>query len=372
MSPPAPSRNPRHHVLMTTDTVGGVWTYTTELCRGLARFGTHVSLLSMGGPPDDAQRRSISVLSNVTLIPTAYRLEWMPDCEDDLKRSGRLLLAVERMLRPDIVHINGYWHAALPFDAPRLVVTHSCVPSWWAACRDTPLPPEWAPYREWVRKAVLAANIVVAPTAAYLRELQHLYGAARHSLVIWNGRDATFFTNGPKQNVALAAGRLWDEAKNIAIVCEAARGLNVPIVVAGDSSGPQGGALEMRNVTALGKLSPEELVRWMSSAAIFVAPSRYEPFGLGILEAALSFCALVLSDLPSLRELWDGAALFIDPNDVDGLRRILRDLAADPAKAAKLGREARTRAETYSVERMTQAYHQAYSALAAPRLEAVA
>ena len=37
----------------------------------------------------------------------------------------------------------------------------------------------------------------------------------------------------------------------------------------------------------------------------------YEPFGLAVLEAAQAGCALVLSDIPTFRELWDGAALFV-------------------------------------------------------------
>ena len=44
---------------------------------------------------------------------------------------------------------------------------------------------------------------------------------------------------------------------------------------------------------------------------IFVSVSRYEPFGLAVLEAAHAGCALVLSDIPTFRELWQGAASFV-------------------------------------------------------------
>ena len=65
-----------------------------------------------------------------------------------------------------------------------------------------------------------------------------------------------------------------------------------------------------------GRLTPPQMARVVSRApSIYALPARYEPFGLSVLEAALSGCALVLGDIPSLREIWDGAALFVDPDD---------------------------------------------------------
>ena len=51
----------------------------------------------------------------------------------------------------------------------------------------------------------------------------------------------------------------------------------------------------------------------MARTAVFVSPALYEPFGLAVLEAAQAGCALVLSDIPTFRELWDGVALFVAP-----------------------------------------------------------
>jgi glycogen synthase len=372
MNPPQPRRTEPGHVLMTADTVGGVWTYAVELCRELGRHGVNVTLFTMGRAPDEQQHRDIAQISNVSLIPTDFRLEWMRDCENDLVDSGELLLALEQKLKPDVIHVNGYWHAALPFCAPVLSVAHSCVPSWWQACRRTALPPEWAPYRAWVHDAILAAEMVVAPTQAFLAEFERIHGAAACSRVIWNGRGAAGFRTGPKHELILSAGRLWDEAKNIALLCKAARQLGFRVAVAGDASGPEGDPVELDHVAVLGRLAPDELAQWMRDAAVFVAPSRYEPFGLTILEAALSACALVLGDIPSLRELWDGAAIFVDPDDARGLSRTLRNLADHPARAAELGHKARARAETYSAARMADAYYETYCSLVAAKLEAVA
>ena len=57
-SPAAPTPEP-HRVLMTADTLGGVWTYAIDLCRGLANYGVQVVMLSMGRLPDEHQSRKL-------------------------------------------------------------------------------------------------------------------------------------------------------------------------------------------------------------------------------------------------------------------------------------------------------------------------
>jgi glycogen synthase len=361
MSPPAPQ-----HILMTADTVGGVWTFAMELCAGLGARGTQITLVTMGRSPDDAQAAEAAALANVRLVPTTYRLEWMQDGADDVIAAGAFLLKLADDIKPDLVHANGYHHAALPFDAPVLLAAHSCVASWWQACKATPLPAAWSRYSGWVRDAVNAADMLVAPSHAYLRTFQDLHGRARHARAIWNGRSARGFRPGPKRNIVLAAGRLWDEAKNIRTLCRAAQGLGVSVALAGETISPDGDAADLGDIQALGRLDPATLAHWMGEAAVFAAPARYEPFGLTILEAALCGCALVLSDIPSLRELWQGAATFVHPDDTAGWRRVLQLLTADRAMAAADGHKARERARHYRGEHMVQAYCDAYGALLAP------
>ena len=348
------------HVLMTTDTVGGVWTYSIELAGELNRRGTRVTLVSMGRMPDAGQRADVARLPHASLVPTDFRLEWMPECRHDLEASGEFLTRLERNLKPDVVHINGYWHAALSYRAPVLAVAHSCVTSWFQACRRSRPPSEFDAYQSWVHDSAEAADILVAPTAAYLQEFQRLHGAANDARAIWNGRDARAYRPARKQNFVLAAGRLWDEAKNIETLCRAAKDLSIRVAVAGDGADPDGNSIDMPNVAVLGRLPAGELAQVMSHAAIFAAPARYEPFGLTILEAALSGCALVLGDVPTLRELWDGVGLFVPPEDAGALRETLAWLAADPARSAQLGQIARQRGRLYSVTRMGEAYCEAY------------
>jgi glycosyltransferase involved in cell wall biosynthesis len=94
----------------------------------------------------------------------------------------------------------------------------------------------------------------------------------------------------------------------------------------------------------------------LGEAAIFAAPARYEPFGLGILEAAASGCALVLGDIPSLRENWGGAALFVPPDDRAAWRSTLACLIADDERREALGAAAWQRAARFTRKRMAAGY----------------
>ena len=103
-------------------------------------------------------------------------------------------------------------------------------------------------------------------------------------------------------------------------------------------------------------------------AAVFAAPARYEPFGLGILEAALSGCALVLGDIASLRELWDGAAEFVDPDDPQALAAALDALAHAPGWCTHLAGRARRRApRRFRPAAMARRYADEYQRLLRPR-----
>src|SRR5881227_3519415 len=121
----------------------------------------------------------------------------------------------------------------------------------------------------------------------------------------------------------------------------AAAGLPWPVYVAGETEGPDGSAAVASAVKLLGSIARAELRGWMARASIFAAPALYEPFGLGVLEAARSGCALVLSDIASFRELWDGCAEFVDPRDPGALASALRRLASDPLRRAALAIRAR-------------------------------
>ena len=359
----ARSRESRVRVLMTADAVGGVWSYALELARALAPRGVEVHLATMGPRPDAAQRAAAAEVPALTLHESDHRLEWMDAPWDDVARAGDWLARLARTLRPDVVHLNGYAHGALPWRAPALVVAHSCVCSWWRAVHGEAAPPSWDRYRAAVRAGLAGAELVAAPTAAMLAALRAEHDVCGEALVLPNGRDARRFRPGRKEPLVLGAGRAWDAAKNLAALDAAAAELPWPVRVAGPVVHPDGGEQPFRHVDALGPLAHDALAAELARAAIFALPARYEPFGLAALEAGLAGCALVLGDIPSLRELWQDAAVFVPPDDVDGLRAALVALACDPDRRSALAGAARARALTFTPHRMTDAYLEAYRRL---------
>lgn len=349
---------------MTADTVGGVWTYALELSRALGRYGVHVDLASMGGAATPAQRSDAATIPNLTLHESTFRLEWMTEPWNDVQNAGAWLQALVEELQPDVIHFNNFVHASLPWPVPTLVVGHSCVYSWFAAVRgEHPDGAEWRRYRAEVAKGLRAADIVAAPTAAMLSELRRHYGITNPGRVVYNGRRAGDFRPLEKQPFVLAAGRVWDEAKNIATVAHLAPALDWEVRIAGEEQHPDGGVAAFSGVQVLGRLSQQALAIQYGNASIFCAPARYEPFGQCALEAALAGCALVLGDIPSLREVWSGAALYVDPDDESALVQAVNGLIRDEPARSALAARARRRALSFTIDRMADGYAALYASL---------
>jgi glycogen synthase len=350
-------------VLMTADTLGGVWTHAVELARALREHDIEITLATFGAPPSCEQRHDAARCGNVQLHAFPHALEWMDDPWEDVDRAGDVLLDLEARLAPDVVHLNGLCHGSLPFRAPVLVAGHSCVLSWWEAVRGGSAPRELDEYRRRAREGLRAASLVVAPSRAMLAALQRHYGPLPSARVVPNGvRLRT--SDEPKQAVVLCAGRLWDEAKDVATLARAARSIRWPVYVAGERRRPGGGEAELDGVRALGRLSRIELEAWYARAAVYALPARYEPFGLTPLEAALNGAALVLGNIDSLREIWEEAALYHRPGDAQGLADAVEALADDEKLRSRMSRAALRRAASYNAERMACQYAEAYTALA--------
>ncbi len=347
-------------VLMTADTVGGVWTFALELAEALGAHGIDVGLATLGAMSGD-QRRAVEAIPNVRVFPGSYKLEWMQDPWDDILKSGEWLLELEDRFAPDVIHLNSFGHGALPWKNPVTLTAHSCVVSWWGAVRGSALPQEWNRYRELVEGSLRAVSTVIAPSHAMLRTLLANYAVeGARCRVVPNGRRPDRFHASRKEPFVFAAGRLWDEAKNLGVLVEIAPTLPWPIVIAGEREGPDGAEFEGGACKTPGRLGPEALADWYARAAIYAFPARYEPFGLSVLEAALSGCALALGDIDSLRENWDGAALFASPTDSGELASLLRGLMADPARREALAWRSQARAAQFSAAQMAVSYAAIY------------
>ncbi len=349
------------NILMTTDTVGGVWTYSCALASALAASGAEVHLVTLG-PRTTAGQRTMLSDRRVQIIETDLALEWQDPEGRDVANARRFLARLEADIRPDVIHLNSFREASFEWRAPTLVVTHSCVNSWALACKEVDwlTEPRWQRYTQAVADGLNRTDAWVSPTRAFYDVVADLYRPCSPGTVIWNGI-APRPTCPHKQDFVFAAGRLWDRAKNIGLLSEAAVGLQWPVLVAGaDDGAAQSGA------TWLGALAHSSVLARMHRAAIFASPALYEPFGLSVLEAAAAGCALVLSDIRTFRELWSDAAVFIDPTDGRALAQTLAALCTEHDKRAELQRAAYERSFGYSLSRMTSAYLRLYEALHKP------
>jgi glycogen synthase len=334
-------------LLMTADTVGGVWTYALTLADALAEDGVEVVLAAMGAPLRADQRAELRRSAVRRAYAWDYALEWMDEPWRDVERAGDWLLGIAAEVQPDVVHVNGYAHAALPWGVPVVVVGHSDVLSWHQAVHGRSAGAEWARYRRTVAAGLDAADLLVAPTRAMLDELIRLYDPGCPRLVIPNGSNRRF-PNLPKDRLVATAGRAWDAAKNVQAVERSAARLPWQVVV------------------ARGGVAREHVDRLYARAAIFTEPARYEPFGLAALEAAQAGCALVLGDIASLREVWADSALYVPPDDEDALVRTLTALIRDSGRRADYAARARRRALAYTPELMACRYLDAYERVRAP------
>lgn len=345
-----------HRILMSVDTAGGVWTFALELARELAAQGLEVTLASMGELPAPSQREAAARLAGVNLVESEYKLEWMDRPWLDVLAAGEWLLEIEDRLRPDVVHLNGYAHATLPWRAPVLVTAHACACSWHEAVCGTPAGPEWDTYRHEVACGLKNADAVAAPSAFMLAALRGHYGFTGPGRVIYNGRQAGKRQPLGKEPFIFSVGRLGDEAKNLAALEAAGRELPWPVFVAGEPGRPGVNQSGLDHLISIGQLPSAEIADWMGRAMIFALPALYEPFSVTALEAALADCPLVLGDIASLREIWGDDALYVAPRDHVALTRTLERLMTDAALREEYGDRAHQRAAELTPARMTREY----------------
>lgn len=360
------------HVLVTADTVGGVWTYAKELVTGLVCRGARVTLVSFGDLPTSAQTEWIDVLQGVDFRPTAFRLEWMQEAEQDISASHEFLLSVINETNPDVLHLNQYCYGSLPVTIPKVVVAHSDVLSWWKSVKnEVPGDIAWLRwYREAVSAGLHAATSVVAPSYWMLGEIEALYGPPTHSSVIYNGRTVALFNPYvSKDDYVLSVGRLWDSGKQVSLLTQIES--PSPIFVLGaeqhaDQALQGEHEFSARNpkLYVKGTQSETQLRHWYSRASVYVATSRYEPFGLAPLEAAMSRCAILANDIPSFREVWGDTACYFETNDPSSLRQQLNRLLGDRELRLTYANLAYNRArQSYTSERMVDEYMSLYHSL---------
>jgi glycosyltransferase involved in cell wall biosynthesis len=360
-------------VLLSADLVGGVWDYTLALAQGLVNRGVQV-MIAVIGPEEQIEHPVVP--SGVELVATDHRLEWMPEPELDIGRTADWLRHTARHWGADIVHLNQMAYAAHGFEIPTVVVAHSDVISWFSETRGETAPAEFDSYREMVRAGLIGADVVVAPSA-YQSDLLRTHFGRPADFVIYNAAGSLPRRGTEtREGFVIAVGRAWDEAKGMDLIDEALVMLADEAPAAhlfGSTEGLMGECFRSERLRCHGKVPKDQLGSWMNRAAAFIGASRYEPFGLAPLEAALHGCPLILSDIGSFRELWSGCAVFFRSGDPQSLAERLRELEEDPEDRHRRTRAARERAQArYGINEFTTRYLALYERLTGPAVELVA
>ena len=353
-------------VLLTTDTVGGVWTFTQELVQGLLEHKHAVVLISFGRPPSRSQCEWVARMedryrSDFLFEASDVPLEWM-DCNDGAyTHAESLLLRMITEFGVDLLHSSQFCFGALPTNVPKLLTAHSDVFSWAEACHPGSLEESaWlCRYRSLVNAGIVGADAMVTPTRWMCDALARHYPGCHRARVIENGRSLRLLAGSTSRRLqAVTVGRLWDRAKGLSVLS----GLEacMPVMVAGEVHFERSQAPDTE-VVFLGRLEEDELLEILRDSSLYLATSIYEPFGMAPLEAAICGCGVVARDIPSLREVWgESAEYFTDSSDLCSLLCRLRD---SPRRLEALRGRSRKRALELPAIRMIEGYLTQYDDL---------
>lgn len=346
-------------ILMTTDTLGGVWHYSVSLCKVLTSlYNVEIHLASMGALPSTSRISTIKKLQNVKFYPAGFKLEWMQNPWRDVEKAREWLTNLYHKISPEVVHLNNFMQLNITA-VPVITVFHSCVLTWWKSVKGTDAPKEWEIYALHVQKSLAKSNVVVSPTRALLKEADNYYQIDA-SRIIPNACEE-INANSEKEEFILCAGRIWDEAKNLKILSEISPDLPWPVYLAGSCEDPDSGRkTEIKNVRFLGDLSQKDLKIQMSRASIFLSPVKYEPFGLAILEAAKSGCALAISKLNTLEETWGESAAYFEPNNSHQIRETLLKLINSKEYRTQRALLSKKKSQDFNLEKFGTAYMNMY------------
>lgn len=237
-----------------------------------------------------------------------------------------------------------------------------------------------------IPRSLRLAKLIVAPSEFTKREIMDRYGTSEAKIsVIYNAVASEFFEERGENREAirekyrlpksflLYVGTLQPR-KNIPILIEAFARLreedpNLGLVLIGNREGHHFDSEIDETITRLGLensvvfpgfIDQEDLPTLLGLARVFAFPSRYEGFGIPILEAMSCGVPVVASDIPALREAGGDAALFVASENVEALSHALRTLSLSGSIRETLIEKGKLRARYFSWKESARSLLAAY------------
>jgi glycosyltransferase involved in cell wall biosynthesis len=263
----------------------------------------------------------------------------------------RMAVGVPRLLRRLRPALGHFVHS-LPLRCPVPAVLTVQDLSWE---RDPSVFGWWdlATFKVFVRSSVKRARHVFAISERTKRDLVELYGTPPEKITVTPLAPDPAFRPAQEHDSFLLFVSAIEPRKQPLEAIDAANAVGRPLVVVGPKKDAELVAeLERRGADVRGYVPKEELVRLYQSAACLVFPSRYEGFGLPVVEAMACGTPVVAAPEPALQEVAGDAAVFAD-DLADGVRRALADrerlseAGLERAKAFSWRETARITADVY-------------------------
>jgi glycosyltransferase involved in cell wall biosynthesis len=338
----------------------GVRRYAAELFGALAALNGDLTIVAVGAPEETALPARVERAPGAASLPT--NAGWMLTGLPRAARRARL----------DLFHAPAY---TVPLGSPRpLAVTIHDV--------SYERHPEWYPYRRdpirraFYRRSARAADRVITDSAFSKAEIAAAYGLRPDVIDVVPLAAAPIFSAGPAMPLpsylparyVLHVGdvhvrrNLGVVVRAMMIVRQRNRGFgDVGLVLAGVPR-DQAGALHSTDTTTngapmltrIGQADETFLLALYRSAAALVYPSRYEGFGLPLLEAMACGVPVIASRTSCIPEVTGGAAVLLDPDDDDGWSAALERVLGDEAYAAGLRQAGQCRASSFSWRRTAE------------------